>query len=171
MAAREGIKAENSSVKLIENAAAHRGNIIAVKDQAIKERPSTTFPLKRKYEDISREEQGMAIRRWGSNWRCSVMYAILTEITERAPDEQPQLLRDYADWLSTLKDLNLLEAYQLKPLVTGDKLAKALQTKPGPWMSKALEMIIAWQFRNPDESDPEAAISEVRERNNELGHG
>ncbi|KAL8789282.1 MAG: hypothetical protein Q9213_001205 [Squamulea squamosa] len=172
IAAREGIKADNNSVRLIENAAAHRSHIIAVKNEAIKEEPSTTSPLKRKYENVSRQEQGMAIRRWGPNWRCSVMYAILTETTERAAeDEQPELLRGYADWLSGLKELDLLEAYQLKPLVTGDKLAKALQAKPGPWMSKALEMVVAWQLRNPEESDPEAAISEVRERKRELGLG
>ncbi|KAL8726395.1 MAG: hypothetical protein Q9166_006746 [cf. Caloplaca sp. 2 TL-2023] len=167
--AREGIKADNNSVKLIENAAAHLADIVQVKDAAIDEGPSTTSPLKRKQEIISREAQGMAIRRWGPSWRCSVMFAVLTQVTEVSPREQRELLEGYASWLSTLKDFDLLEAYQLKPLVTGHELAKAFDAKPGPWMSKALEMVIGWQLRNRDESDPHAAIAEVKERKNELG--
>lgn len=85
--------------------------------------------------------------------------------------DHPELLKHYATWLSTLKDLDLLETYQLKPLVTGDKLAKALEEKPGKWMSKALEMVIAWQLRNPDETNPDAAISEVMSRKKDLGLG
>lgn len=53
--------------------------------------------------------------------------------------------------------------------MTGDKLSKALDAKPGPWMSKALEMVIAWQLANPGEQDPEAAISEVKGRKKDLG--
>ncbi|KAL8814309.1 MAG: hypothetical protein Q9223_006458 [Gallowayella weberi] len=170
-AAREGIKADNHSVKVIENAAAHLADIIQIKDAAIKEGPSTTSPLKRKQKAISREAQGMAIRRWGSNWRCSVMYAILTQISEAPSNEHQVLLEGYAAWLSEIEDMGLLEVYQLKPLITGDKLAKALEEKPGPWMTKALEIVVAWQLRNPDESDAEAAISQVRGKKKELGLG
>ncbi|KAI4242559.1 MAG: hypothetical protein L6R40_003940 [Gallowayella cf. fulva] len=48
IAAREGIKADNNSVKLIENAAAHLVDIIQVKDAVIKEKASITAPRKRK---------------------------------------------------------------------------------------------------------------------------
>ncbi|KAL8682097.1 MAG: hypothetical protein Q9186_001802 [Xanthomendoza sp. 1 TL-2023] len=170
-AAREGIKADNNSVKVIENAVAYLADIIQVKDAAIKEGPPTTSPLKRKQKTVGREAQGMAIRRWGSNWRCSVMYAILTQITEASSNQHQALLEGYAAWLSELEYMDLLEVYQLKPLITGDRLAKALEEKPGPWMTKALEMVVAWQLRNPDESDAEAAISEVREKKKELGLG
>lgn len=48
-------------------------------------------------------------------------------------------------------------------------MAKALNVKTGVWMSKALDMTMAWQLRNPDQSDPTEAIAEVRERREELG--
>lgn len=60
--------------------------------------------------------------------------------------------------------MDLLEAYQLKPLVDGKKLAKEFETEDGPWVGKALKVIIAWQLRTPDNLSPEAAISENREQ-------
>lgn len=60
--------------------------------------------------------------------------------------------------------MDILEAYQLKPLVDGKKLVKEFETKDGPWVGKALKVIIAWQLRTPDNLSPEAAISENREQ-------
>ncbi|KAL9007665.1 MAG: hypothetical protein Q9180_009602 [Flavoplaca navasiana] len=124
----------------------------------------STNPLKRKQDKVSRQEQGLSIREWGPDWRCSVMYAILTEIAESTPEEHHEILEAYAHWLSILKDLDLLEAYQLKPLVDGRKLVKDFETNNGPWVGKALRLIIAWQLENPDNLNPEAAISENREK-------
>lgn len=87
MSAQEGIKADNDSAKLIDNAASHLESIIQARHAVIKE-GSTTNPLKRKQDNVSRQEQGLFIREWGSNWRCSVMYAILTEISESAPERE-----------------------------------------------------------------------------------
>ena len=86
-AAQEGIKADNDGAKLIDNAASHLESIVQVRNAVAKEE-LTTNPLKRKQYSVSREEQGLSIREWGANWRCSVMYAILTEITESAPERE-----------------------------------------------------------------------------------
>ena len=80
--AREGIKADNKQVKLVSNAVTHLREIIAMKDAVRAQLTGTDSPLKRKQEVDSREAQGMAIRRWGSEWRSSVMFALLHEITE-----------------------------------------------------------------------------------------
>lgn len=41
--------------------------------------------------------------------------------------------------------------------------------KPGPWMKDALDVVMAWQLRNPDAVDPSQAIEEVKKsRNSEL---
>lgn len=41
-------------------------------------------------------------------------------------------------------------------------LAKALSAKPGPWMKDALDVVMAWQLRNPDTATVEGAIEEVK---------
>lgn len=88
IAAREGIKADNNTVKIIEGAVVHLDEIIQTKDAAVGQMSSTTSPLKRKNESPTRSQQGMAIRRWGPHWRSSVMYAMLTQVMEDPIDRK-----------------------------------------------------------------------------------
>lgn len=60
-----------------------------------------------------------------------------------------------------MTELGLLEVDTFKPLLKGTDLAKALNTKPGPWMKDALDVVMAWQLRNPDATDPAGAIEAV----------
>ncbi|QDS73276.1 hypothetical protein FKW77_004941 [Venturia effusa] len=108
----------------------------------------------------SRESLGMAIRKWGATWRLQALFALLHEIYEM-PKDSTRILKQYAEFLSMIKTFGLLEAHNFKPLVTGTDLAKALKTKPGPWMKSALDVVMAWQLRNPDVTDPAEAIAQV----------
>lgn len=47
-------------------------------------------------------------------------------------------------------------------MLDGKQLAKALAIKPGPWMKDALDVVMAWQLRNPGQKDTEGAIEEVK---------
>lgn len=51
----------------------------------------------------------------------------------------------------------------MKPLLDGKALAKALSAPPGPWMKDALDVVMAWQLRNPETASAEGAIEEVRD--------
>ena len=185
-AAREGIKADNKATKLVEGAVNNLHEIIASKDATAGHNAPTTSPLKRKYDPTSREDLGMSIRRWGPQWRNHTMYAILVELME-AEDETGMLniatcagdwlttqarlllLKEYATWLSRMQELDLLEAHSLIPLVKGDQLSKALDTRTGPWMKAAMDMAMEWQLRNPEATDPSEGIAEVVRRKEELG--
>lgn len=91
MVAREGIKADNKQRKLISNAVTHLREIIAMKNTTIAQLTGTNASLKRKQEDLSRDAQGMAIRRWGSDWRSSVLFALLHEVEEASePDSKSE---------------------------------------------------------------------------------
>lgn len=154
LAAREGIKADNKIRTIVDNAISQREEIFRIKDEA----------------SSSRESQGQAIRRWGTNWRSSVLYALLTEVTRtESLTEKQSVLDDYARWLSNLQVLDLLDVNRLKPIVNGNQLSKALGMKDGPWMKKALDIAMEWQLRNPEETDPAGGIAEVVERKEELG--
>lgn len=172
MAAREGIKAENKIYRLVDDAVSHLRDIIEKKDVIIREDQTTVIPSKRKQgasAGTQREMQGVAIRTWGSNWRSSVMYALLTEVAETKTETEAQaVLYGYSSWLSHLSSLDLLGVDQLDPIVKGDELKKAFNTKGGKWVSAALDCVIRWQLRNPDRRDKEGAIAEVVERKEEL---
>ena len=81
-AAREGIKADKQIFRVVAEAVSYLPEIIAMKNAFCAYENLTTSPLKRKQSAVSREDQGQAIRRWGSHWRSSVMYALLVEIAE-----------------------------------------------------------------------------------------
>ena len=184
--AREGIKADNRTRKLIQGAVNNLHEIVASKNATVGQRVPTTSPLKRKFDATSREDFGMSIRRWGEHWRNYTMYAILVGFME-AEDEtgmlrvtvniedrlttqaRLSLLTDYATWLSRLHELDLLDAYSLIPLVKGDQLYKALNTEAGPWMKAAMDMAMEWQLRNPDATDPDEGIAEVMKQKEKLG--
>lgn len=56
----------------------------------------------------------------------------------------------------------------LKPIAGGKQITKSLSAKDGPWLKSALDMVMAWQLRHPDEKDPQGAIDEVVNRKCEL---
>lgn len=80
LVARDGIKVDNNTVKLVDNAVRDLDDIIEVKDATVSKTSPTTSHLKRKQKSPTRSEQGMAIRHWGPQWRSSVMFASLTQI-------------------------------------------------------------------------------------------
>jgi len=82
IAAREGIKADNRVSNAVDDAVAHRHEIIAMKEAVMEEEKPRPSSLKRKQEADLRVAQGLAIRRWGSHWRSSVMYALLVQVSE-----------------------------------------------------------------------------------------
>ncbi len=84
LAAREGIKADNKITRVVDDAVSHLEDIIAIKNSVNDQTQPTTSPLERKQGVTDRVSQGQAIRRWGSKWRVSVIYALLTQIGECA---------------------------------------------------------------------------------------
>ena len=81
-AAREGIKADNKVTKLVDDAVSCLPEIIAVKDSIVEDGQSTSLSSKRKIDTSDRVSHGQALRRWGSNWRSNVLFAILTQVSE-----------------------------------------------------------------------------------------
>ena len=173
LAAREGIKAESKIYRLVDDAASCFQEIVENKDafncKDHKKDQIVNVPLNWKQGASQREMQGLAIRRWGANWRGGVIYALLAEIAEKKTETESQaLLNGYCSWLSHLSSLKLLNVDQLKPIVTGHELMTALDNKGGKWVSAALECVIKWQLRNPEQNDAASAIAEVRARKEEL---
>ena len=172
LAAREGIKAENKVYRLVDDAVSHLQEVVERKNAVSHEDQTTTLPVKRKHgacAESQREVQGLAIRKWGPNWRSSAMYALLTEVAEtKTAADSRSVLDGYSSWLLHLSSLNLLDVDKLSLNVKGDELMKAFNAKSGKWVSAALDCVVKWQLRNPDRRDAAGAIAEVMERREEL---
>jgi tRNA nucleotidyltransferase (CCA-adding enzyme) len=175
---REGIKATNKICDIVTSSVRNLNEIARLVDGVdTQKRRAQKTPGS---QDLAaRDTLGMAVRRWGPTWRSQVMYALLVELVEHrdnvdgksAPckvnsrlcaNEMTAIERKYATFTTHLRDLDILDAYTLKPLLDGKALAKALATPPGPWMKDALDVVMAWQLRNPHVKDPSEAIEEVK---------
>lgn len=78
------------------------------------------------------------------------------------------LFKDWQGFLDHTEEMGMMDAPHWKRLVDGKQLATALGARPGIWMKEALDVCMAWQFRNPEATDPSGAIEEVKARAEEL---
>ena len=82
VAAREGIKADNRVCAIVDNAVSQRHEILKLKDVLDDDDQPSVVPSSRKLNPSYRESQGQAIRSWGSHWRSSALYSLLTDVTK-----------------------------------------------------------------------------------------
>ncbi|TKA83181.1 hypothetical protein B0A55_00719 [Friedmanniomyces simplex] len=165
--AKEGIKATNKVTDTVIAAVRNQQEISSMVDalHRRKRRPDKSIEGD---DAASRDVLGMAIRRWGPSWRSQAIYAFLVEVVENQGSVEATE-RKYTAFLHHLSALSLLDAHTLKPLLDGKALAKALDTPPGPWMKDALDVVMAWQLRHPEITDPQAAIEEVKGQRQKQG--
>ncbi|KAI9874185.1 MAG: CCA tRNA nucleotidyltransferase, mitochondrial [Pleopsidium flavum] len=163
---REGLKADNKVLRIVQGAVANTSEISALKEAVaqgqVEGRKMNMGP--------PRDVLGMAVRRWGRDWRLHVMLALLLEIgnVQDTAVGRKRVFDGFAAFLSHLRDLHLLDAHALKPIVDGKQIGNALAAKDGPWLKSALDIVMAWQLRHPDHTRPGDAIAEVLRRKHEL---
>ncbi|UKZ73457.1 hypothetical protein TrVFT333_001104 [Trichoderma virens FT-333] len=167
--AREGFKASNKLTTIMAACHKHRVEILELKKAVCEVAPTIH----------ERDSVGMAIRKWeavGGNWKLQVLGVILVDAMEQLKDfpvgdnkDRDEFIHGWDKFLKHLAELDVYDAPNLKRIIDGRALAKALGIPPGVWMGKALDICMAWQLRNPDETNPDGAIQEVRDKSQELG--
>lgn len=159
--AQEGFKAPNKVSNVLAASIAHLDEIRELKDRF---NSHAKFPNRRREGDdaTAPDTIGMALRKWGAQWRQQVLFALLYEIFP-SPESLQSVEKSYESFINHIASLELLDAPQMKPLLDGKQLSKALSTPPGPWMKDALDVVMAWQLRNPGVKEREKAIEAVRD--------
>ncbi|EHK46231.1 hypothetical protein TRIATDRAFT_291450 [Trichoderma atroviride IMI 206040] len=167
--AREGFKASNKLTTVMAACHKHRAEILDLKRSVCESSPIIE----------QRDIFGMAIRKWeavGGHWKIQVLGVIMIDAMEQLKDypaekrkDHTEFLQGWEKFLQHLAKLDIFDAPNLKRIIDGRALAKALGVPPGVWMGKALDICMAWQLRNPTEESPDGAIQEVRDKAEELG--
>ncbi|KAI9649857.1 CCA tRNA nucleotidyltransferase, mitochondrial [Ciborinia camelliae] len=162
LVAREGLKAESKLCSMVGGAFKQYAEITELKD-AIKRNDSYIH---------QRDTVGMMIRKWdsqGGQWKLQVLFALFVEAFKLESAEGYQsLFSEWQKFIDHIKDLDVMDAPGIRGILDGKVLSKALGVKPGKWMGPALDVCMEWQLRNPGSTDVEAAIEEVRKRQQEL---
>ena len=85
-AAREGIKTDNKTTKIIEEASLNLPDVIMTRGLVFSRPEIALLSSKQALQPSSRELYGKALLRWGAHWRSTVIFALLVEITEAKDD-------------------------------------------------------------------------------------
>lgn len=132
--------------------------------------------------NVTRADLGMYVRLFGINFNVNVVANLfqdildLVVITDRTQDVPTPVenfapidhevvrnsLLKFEQLLLAIKNYELEDVVDLKPLVDGKLLSKTLQRKPGPWMSKITPEVLRWQLDNP-KGTQEECIAHIRE--------
>ncbi|KAH6607909.1 cca trna nucleotidyltransferase [Trichoderma cornu-damae] len=167
--AREGFRASNKLTTVMAACHKHRAEILGLKTAVCESSPIMD----------QRDTFGMAIRKWeavGGNWKLQILGVILVDAMKQlgsfpaeSSKDRDDFIRGWEKFLKHLAELDVYDAPNLKRIIDGHALAKALGIPPGSWMGKALDICMAWQLRNPGEKSPDGAVQEVRDKSHELG--
>lgn len=190
--AREGFKASNKLTTVMAACHKHRAEILAMKTAVCESAPTidqrdTVGMAIRRWEAV------------GGHWKLQVLGVILVDAMEQLKDfpaettkgtycnedastlglrsmltlglviERDDFIQGWEKFFKHLAKLDVYDAPNVKRIIDGRTLAKALGIPPGTWMGKALDICMAWQLRNPGETSPDGAIQEVKEKAQELG--
>ncbi|KAG8627867.1 hypothetical protein KVT40_003740 [Elsinoe batatas] len=154
--AREGFKATN---KVCDIVTASVKNVQEIGSSA---RSFQEGPKRPRLEEVDlRETLGMSIRRWGPTWKLQTLFSLLCDIAEE-PGQADVFIATYQRFLQQIVDFAIEDAYAFRPIMDGKQLAKAIGINPGPWMKDALDVIMAWQLRNPDNKSIDEAVEQVK---------
>ncbi|RAH67713.1 tRNA adenylyltransferase [Aspergillus aculeatinus CBS 121060] len=147
--AKESLRADNKVISVVGDAAASWQSIIEVKNSILEGAVSGTAMEVRRHV-------GLHIRSWKKDWRLCIVQAILQEVVSGR--QYDLVVVEYARFIGYIKEQGLQDVYDLKPLVNGDQVMKTMGGKKGPWLAKALQMVVEWQLVHPESTDQEEVL-------------
>ncbi|KAE8355246.1 hypothetical protein BDV28DRAFT_146330 [Aspergillus coremiiformis] len=158
--ARDSLRSDNKTINLLRDAARFWRSIVDVKSSLLEDRMSGT-PAE------VRQQIGLYIRTWHKDWRLCCVLSILQEVSQGS--DFSKVIHEYNKFLSYVVDNDLENVYDMKPIVNGGEIIQHFGASKGPWMSKALAMVIKWQLLHPEITDKEKALEALTDRKEELG--
>lgn len=154
-AARDGIKLKNKDFETLVKCFRHAEEI----HKLVRENAASK-------EGLSRSRVGLAIRKYGSEWRLQVFTSLLFDLiplwdaagesTAGSLQDLTEVLDLYTTFVKQVERLKLQDAWDFKPLLNGKELQDALDKRPGGWMKEALDIIMEWQLDHPEGGKEEA---------------
>lgn len=156
-ASRQGIKATNTESKILKDAIDFRPSILDA--MRLVEQGAAT-----------RAEVGMTLRKCKDAWRSHILYSMLYDIATSDQDHSFATITDrYQRFLLHIQESSLEDAHKVTPILNGNEIKAALgNPKAGPWLTRALDIVVRWQL---DANNPtkEQAADMIADRRAEFG--
>ena len=178
--ARDSLRSDNKTVNLLREASNNWRGIVDVKSTYLKGGVDGT-PAE------IRQQIGLHMRSWNKDWRLCFVTAILQEALQgrdfatrkifirRSNKGQTgshvslAVIEEYGSFLAYISEQDLTGVCEMKPIVDGGEILRALKAERGPWMGRAMDTVIKWQLLHPGITEKEKALEEVSSRREEFG--
>ncbi|KAL2829177.1 hypothetical protein BDW59DRAFT_170588 [Aspergillus cavernicola] len=152
--ARDSLRADNKMIALLSQAGSNWRSIIDVKTAVVEGHMQGT-PAE------IRQQVALHIRSWRKDWRLCVLLSLQQEIMQGA--DFIEVVQSYDRFLSYIVEQDLKSVCEVKPILNGGELMKALGATNGPWLSKALELVMQWQLLHPEIEDKQKALEDLEQ--------
>ncbi|KAK1147097.1 CCA tRNA nucleotidyltransferase, mitochondrial [Aspergillus melleus] len=157
--ARDSLRSDNKTMAILSDATHNWRSIIDLKSSLVGGRMNGT-------DAENRQHIGLHVRSWRKDWRLCIVLSLLQEVMQGG--EFSQVIQDYDKFLTYIVDHNLQDVWEMKPIVNGKEIFEHLKMPKGPWMTKAVEMVVEWQLLHPECTDKEKALENLSARKGEL---
>ena len=118
-------------------------------------------------QPLTRKNLGLLIRQCGQDWKLVFLYSLFKDLVEipeptnaspatTTTTEADVIFEKYANLVSQVEDLNLTDAWQLKPILNGKEISKMYGSKGGQWLAQALQHLVEYQLESPEVTKEEA---------------
>lgn len=156
-ASRQGIKATNTESKILKDAIDFRPSILDA--MRLVEQGAAT-----------RADVGMTLRKCKDAWRSHILYSMLYDIATSEQDHGFITITDrYQRFLLHIQESSLEDAHKVPPILNGNEIKAALgNPKAGPWLTRALDIVVRWQF-DANKPTKEQAAEMIAGRRAEFG--
>lgn len=107
-----------------------------------------------------RVKMGMLIRKLGTRPLCSKWpFALLSSLSiQMTQNSSRNIIEKYNSFMERVEHLQLMQVYDLKPLLDGKEICTVLRVKPGPKIGVMLDQLMRWQLAHPTASRGDAEI-------------
>lgn len=176
--ARDSLRSDNKTMAMLRDASNNWESIIDVKSSLLGDRMTGTAAE-------ARQHIGLQIRAWNKEWRLCFMTSILQEIMGgrdvyqgKAPVlsfltviylRSPAVFQEYDAFLKYIVKESLDGACEMKPIVNGGEIMQGVGASSGPWLGKAMDMVVNWQLLHPEVTDKKHILAVLDSRREELG--
>ncbi|KAF5102657.1 hypothetical protein DV451_001756 [Geotrichum candidum] len=108
--------------------------------------------------DLDRLALGLLVRKAGEHWDLFFLYSLFKDLVSaytsnnnnnHAAATTDAIFEKYNLLVQKIQDLDLDDAWALKPIINGKELSKLYGSKGGQWMTRALQSLVEEQLRNP----------------------
>lgn len=122
-------------------------------------------------QSMSRKKLGLLVRRCGEQWKLFFLYALFKDLVSGGPAaaaSSEQVLAQYSALTTLVTDLQLQDAWALKPVLNGKDISKLYGSKGGQWLAKALQLLVEHQLEEPGLTKEEAEAYMVQHKSDFL---